>query len=188
MINLDIIGNTFINIFIIPVDFGLFAIAESISIVNNRKKYSAKWDRGLTVQPFHRYGHRTSIPPPPFCPDKNTKLTKVWSSCVNFNIQTKKKMYQTRVWFHNRFLIQNRNIKSYYPIFVASCMKGIKLTLGIDWMAIVVFRFIAAGTTYKWAWLPDYRDTTNCHAMRAVIDWFIKSPWVWLFNDTVKSV
>ena len=37
VINLHIIGNTFINIFIIPVDFGLFAIAESISIVNNRK-------------------------------------------------------------------------------------------------------------------------------------------------------
>ena len=57
MMNLHKIGHTFVNIrinshtlhFHHPIVFRLFAIAESISIVNNRIKYSAKWDRGLIV-------------------------------------------------------------------------------------------------------------------------------------------
>ena len=56
VINLHIIGNTFVNIrihivthciLIISIGFRLFAIAEFISIVNNRKKYSAMWKRGF---------------------------------------------------------------------------------------------------------------------------------------------
>ena len=54
--NLDIIGNTFVNIRINSHTlhfhqsdwFKLIAIAEFISMVNNRKKYSVKWDRGLS--------------------------------------------------------------------------------------------------------------------------------------------
>ena len=42
-------------IFIIPIGFRLFAIAEFSSIVNNRKKYSIKWDRGLKMSTFIYY-------------------------------------------------------------------------------------------------------------------------------------
>ena len=38
-----------LQILIIPNDFRLFVIVEFISIVNNRKTYLAKWDRGLSI-------------------------------------------------------------------------------------------------------------------------------------------
>ena len=40
--------------FIIPIRFRLFAITEFISIVNNREKYSAKWDLGRRTFPGAR--------------------------------------------------------------------------------------------------------------------------------------
>ena len=44
-------------IFIIPIGFRLFAIAEFPSIVNDRKNYSAKWDQGFTVKERLPIGH-----------------------------------------------------------------------------------------------------------------------------------
>ena len=54
-------------IFIIPICFRLFEIADFSSIVNNRKTYSAKWDRSLTSHSLYQksrerfYAHNSSI-------------------------------------------------------------------------------------------------------------------------------